>query len=191
MIAATGVILASLGAAACDAGVGDENLSASEAAATSDESARTEAPSDRPQRLVLGPTGAGPLRLGMSAAEVAATRSARSAPGSPHDGWLRGCRLLDYVDAELGRTPGRLVDGVVSPRNGLGQLVATPWMITPDGIRLGSPVEDVRRLLGRPSIEPGDLVTVEASEAAVYRVGMESDRVASLSLELRRMGCVR
>lgn len=137
----------------------------------------------------FGPAEAGALRLGMTRAEVAATGLATTRRGSRHDGWRRGCFVLKYRPGRLGRTPGDTINGAVSADQGLETLYATFAMVTPQGIRVGSPLEEVRTAYGRPGVERGDQVEVRASDRAVYRIFLEEAFVRSMQLELRRPEC--
>jgi hypothetical protein len=137
----------------------------------------------------FGPAGVGALRLGMTRAEVAATGLATTVRGSRHDGWRRGCFVLEYRTGRLGRTPGDTLSGAVSADQGVERLYATYAMVTPQGIRVGSPIEEVRTAYGRPGVEPGDQVQVRASDRAVYRIFLDEAVVASMQLELRRPEC--
>jgi hypothetical protein len=138
--------------------------------------------------LILGPDGVGPLRLGMTDQEVVDTHAARAPLGSRHDGWPVGCRVLQYRQERLGRTPGDTVNGALSAQQGLERMYATRRMVTPEGVRLGSTVGEVREAYNRPDAQAGDLVTVRASPEAVYRIQLGAV-VVSISLELRRLDC--
>lgn len=140
--------------------------------------------------VVLGARGAGPLRLGMTHQALARIDAASTTLGSRHDGWPAGCRILNYRTQRLGRVPGGVISGTVSPEQGLEQLYATRRMVTPQGIRIGSPIRAVRDAYKLRDVIPGDLVTVPASAGAVYRIGL-SEVVTSMSLELRRLDCLR
>jgi len=139
----------------------------------------------------FGPDGAGALRLGMTRAEVAATGLASTLRGSGHDGWPPGCFVLEYRSDRLGRTPGDSLNGTLSSDEGLETLYATYAMVTPQGIRLGSPVEEVRRAYDRPGVEPVDQIEVRAAEAVLYRIVVDEAVVTSMQLELRRPKCTR
>ena len=67
---------------------------------------------------------------------------------------------------------------------------ATQRMITPEGVRLGSSLAEVREAYNRPDVEAGDLLTTDASPRAVYRI-LVGAVVTSISLELRRLDCTR
>ena len=145
-------------------------------------------PATPEQSLVLGPDGVGSLRLGMEHHDLAVTGLAYSVRGSRHDGWLPGCRVLHYRAAELGRIPGATTAGAVSRHHGLERMYATRRMATPEGIRLGSTIPEVRAAYDRPDLRNGDLLTVAASRRAVYRIQL-SAVVSSISLELRGLDC--
>lgn len=142
------------------------------------------------EALVLGPDGVGQLRLGMTHQQVSDTNAGRVHVGSRHDGWPPGCRLLQYQPKRLGRTPGDTTNAVISDKHGLERVYATPKMVTPEGISLGSTILDVRDAYNRPGLTSGDLVVVPASNHAVYRIQL-GGVVVSMSLEVRRPACNR
>jgi hypothetical protein len=142
----------------------------------------------KPDDLVLGPNGVGALRLGMPHDDIVATGTAQAPLGARHDGWPSGCRVLQYRPERLGRIPGDSVNGAVSPGQGLETMYATRRMATPEGIRLGSTVLEVRAAYNRPDLTSGDLVTIPASPHAVYRIQL-AGVVTSISLEMRRLDC--
>ena len=86
--------------------------------------------------------------------------------------------------------PGDTLNGTLSAEHGLEQLYATRRMVTPDGIRLGSTLQDVRAAYARPSVRVGDLLVVRASDRAVYRIQV-TRVVAWISLDLRQLTCTR
>lgn len=136
--------------------------------------------------LVLRPNGVGPLRLGMSHRDVLATGFASARLGSRHDGWPSGCRILQYRSQESGRIGGSLSAG-----HGLESIVATPRMVTPEGIRLGSSLDAVRRTY-EPDAVRGSFITVEASVKSVYRIQVGPNAIVNhIALEMRRPNCVR
>lgn len=147
------------------------------------------APAPVPSLLVLGPEGVGSLRLGMSHAEVAAT-GADVVFGSRHDGWASGCGIVLYDERSWGRTPGDTLHGAVSPRQGLEQLNATRRMVTPEGIRIGSSLSEVRTAYDRPGLEAGVSLTIPASPETVYRLQLRRT-VSAISLERRHQDCSR
>lgn len=156
------------------------------------ESDSNASPTGSRRLLVLGPEGVGPLRLGMTLREIEATDAASvslagSAVGDSEEGWRPGCGPITYDTNFLGGTPGDL-NGIMSARNGIEKLNATSRMVTPQGIRLGSSLDEVRTALHRPEVIDGDSVVVEASHDAVYRIQL-NDVVTEISLQRRRVTC--
>lgn len=137
--------------------------------------------------LVIGPEGAGPLRLGMSAAEVEATGVARTFEFSV-DGYATGCWVVDYRPRALGRTPGDTLAGYIDPRRGVESLHATRRMATPEGIQIGSSIEDVEQAYDRRNLGIGDQVRVAASPRSYYRIQL-AGVVTSISLERFHTSC--
>lgn len=139
--------------------------------------------------LVLGPDGVGPLRMGMTHREVRRAGVGSVERGARHDGWPPGCRILRYDPESLGRTPGDTIGAVISEEHGLEQIYATARMVTPEGIRMGSTIPQVRVAFDRPRLVSGGLIVVRASPGVVYRVQV-GGVVVSLSLQVRRPRCV-
>ncbi|MCW2772357.1 MAG: hypothetical protein JWN91_683 [Nocardioides sp.] len=177
-MAVTVAVIVAWTSAACDASTGGPAAAAPSLSASTGNA------------LVLGPRGVGPLRLGMPHEELLGTGTARDPLGARHDGWPRGCRVVHYRADRWGRTPDDTLNGALSSRHGLEQLSATPRMTTPEGISLGSSVQDVRAAYGRPGVQAWDLVVVPAGAEAVYRIQL-SNVVTSISLELRDLDCRR
>lgn len=138
--------------------------------------------------LVIGPDGAGPLRLGMTLEEVRATGVARTHNGSAHDGWRPGCWIVDYRSVDLGRVPGDTLNGQLAIRRGVEILYATRRMATPEGIRIGSTIAEVELAYDRKDLEPTQRVLVRASPRTLYRIQLD-DVVTSISVELLRTSC--
>lgn len=184
-------VLALVTVACLGCGPGESTVGAPPGSAQSEESPAPQpvtAPAWADDALVLGPRGVGPLRLGMTEQEVVDTGAARAPLGSRHDGWPEGCRVLEYQPDHLGRVPDDTVNGALSADQGLERLSATRRMVTPEGIRLGSPIDEVREAYDRPEARPGTAITVAASRDAVYRLQL-GKAVVSISLELRRLDC--
>lgn len=147
-------------------------------------------PSASKPLVVLGPDGVGPLRLGMTVRQIKGTRAASASLSSSaagvEEGWVPGCGPIFYNARVLGSSG--YLNGIVSARRGIEQLNATTRMVTPQGIHLGSSLEDVRKALNRPAIIDGDRISLKASNDAVYVIQL--DRVVTdLSLERRRVTC--
>lgn len=128
--------------------------------------------------LVIGPDGAGPLRLGMTVQEVRATGVAQTYKGSAHDGWRPGCWIVDYRSVHLGRVPGDTLNGQLAVGRGVEVLYATRRMATPEGIRIGSTVAEVELAYDRKDLEPTQRVLVRASPRTLYRIQLDGVRRA-------------
>lgn len=141
----------------------------------------------------LGPDGAGPIELGMTKAQVAATGAATGLSGTegtcgqPSDGRLVGAMPAD--DSDL---VGQLFFSADTGK--LVIIAATPTVSTPEGIHLGSSLTEVKKAYPSWKGDEGDgqgagLVAVNGSEKAVYRVYVDAGQVLELSLQLRRQEC--
>jgi len=141
----------------------------------------------------LGPDSAGPIELGMTKDEVAATGAVTGISGTegtcgqPSDGRLVGALPAD--DSDL---VGQLFFSTSTGK--LVIIAATPTLATPEGIHLGSRLVDVKKAY--PSWkgdEGGDqgagLVKVDGNNQAVYRVYVDAGQVLELSLQQRRQDC--
>ena len=127
----------------------------------------------------------------MTAREIEATGAASvslagSAEDDSEDGWRPGCGPITYSGRVLGTS--YYLNGIMSARNGIEQLNATLRMVTPQGIRLGSSLNDVRKALHRPTAIDGDSIVVKASETAVYVIQLDHV-VTAISLQRRRVTC--
>ncbi len=96
--------------------------------------------------------------------------------------------MVHYRPRQLGRIPGDTLNGVISDEHGLEVLYATPRMVTPEGIRRGSTILDVRGAYDRPELTSGASITVPASGDVVYRIDL-GGVVVSMSLTVRRPVC--
>jgi len=123
----------------------------------------------------------------IEATDAASVSLAGSAVGDSEEGWRPGCGPITYDTNFLGGTPGDL-NGIMSARNGIEKLNATSRMVTPQGIRLGSSLDELRTALHRPEAIDGDSVVVEASHDAVYRIQLNGV-VTEISLQRRRVTC--
>lgn len=141
----------------------------------------------------LGPDGAGPVDLGMSKTQVAATGAVTGLSGTegtcgqPSDGRLVGAMPAD--DSDL---VGQLFFSTNTGK--LKIIAATPTMATPEGIHLGSGLSDVKKAYPSWKGDEGDgqgagLVEVEGNEKAVYRVYVDAGQVLELSLQQRHLDC--
>ena len=98
--------------------------------------------------------------------------------------------MLHYRTPILGRTPGNTLNGTLSPGLGVEMIAATGRMVTPEGIRIGSTLDQVRKAYDLPRATFGDLIVVRASRTATYRIQL-GGAVSSISLEQRETTCHR
>ena len=91
----------------------------------------------------LGPARLGALKLGMTPDEIEGTGQATSTPGSRHDGYPPGCEVIDFTPGLYDELEPADPNGQVSPEQGLEQIIATAGMATPEGVRIGSTMQDV------------------------------------------------
>ena len=156
--------------------------------------APTPVPSIDPATLTnLGPLGVGPLRLGMTKAEVEGTGAASGVSGTdgtcgtPADGRLVGALPADDTD----------LVGQLFFSTSTGKLViiaATPGQSTPEGIHLGSSAAQVKKAYPRWKPDEGPdrgagLVAVKGNKQATYRIYVDADQVMELSLQSRVQDC--
>ena len=151
-------------------------------------------PSIDPETLTnLGPTGVGPIRLGMTKAEVAGTGAASGVSGTdgtcgtPTDG-----RLIGAIPADDTDLVGQLFFSTSTGK--LVIIAATPSQSTPEGIHLGSSVAQVKKAYPRWKPDEGPdrgagLVAVKGNKQATYRIYVDADQVMELSLQSRVQDC--
>lgn len=141
----------------------------------------------------LGPDGSGPIELGMTKGEAAATGAVTGIGGTegtcgqPSDGRLVGALPAD--DSDL---VGQLFFSTSTGK--LVIIAATPTVSTPEGIHLGSSLADVKKAYpswkGDEGRDQGaGLVEVEGNKQAVYRVYVDAGQVLELSLQQHRQDC--
>ncbi|GAA1648983.1 hypothetical protein ACFQY4_04325 [Catellatospora bangladeshensis] len=139
-------------------------------------------------RYTLGPKGYGPLRLDMTGAQARATGMTTAIPAVADcnaEVYLRGTRYPESFGY-----PGRVwFDG-----GRVAVIWATPGMSTPEGIRIGSSLAELRRAY--PEWEPvsGEAeghgpAAVRGNSDARYRIDVRDGKVVSLSLGSRHRGC--
>lgn len=185
------VLVGLVGCAATPPGTHSTAAPASTADATI---APTPIPSIDPATLTnLGPLGVGPLRLGMTKAEVGGTGAASGVSGTdgtcgtPADGRLVGALPADDTD----------LVGQLFFSTSTGKLViiaATPGQSTPEGIHLGSSAAQVKKAYPKWKPDEGPdrgagLVAVKGNKQATYRIYVDADQVMELSLQSRVQDC--
>ncbi|GGS17697.1 hypothetical protein [Actinokineospora fastidiosa] len=141
-----------------------------------------------PAARVLGPDGLGALKLGMTYEQAMAT-GALVQDDPPVEG-CGGYNLRSHPK-ENGFSVG------ITPELGVAAIFLTPQVRTPEGIRLGSPVEDF--FTAYPAAEAQRdsyrehyqiVIPVPGNDRAIYHlVGTADGKVGSLALALRDHGC--
>jgi hypothetical protein len=149
---------------------------------------RSASASPAPAALVLGPGGFGPIKLGMKVDEVEATGLVTPATGTAP---VAGCDTRVKIAAGAGGTDG--VDGLLyfSPNIGLASITMYGDVKTPEGIGLGSPVDEVKQAYPTFKVEEESAAGwVPASATATYRIGVtEEGKVASILLQSNKQDC--
>lgn len=140
-------------------------------------------------RYTLGPKGYGPLRLDMTAAQARASGMTTAIPATADcnaEVYLRGTRYAQ----ERGYFPGRVwfADG------GVAVIWATPEMSTPEGIRIGSSVAELRRAYPEWETISGEKdgrggARVRGNSDAGYRIEVRDGKVVSIALNSAHRGC--
>ncbi len=138
---------------------------------------------------MFGPRRVGPLRLGMNRQQILDTGAASVVRASAHE-WPEGCWIVFYRTRRVGLVPHDHIFGIMSRRQGLEQVYATDRMITPEGIRVGSTIAEVRSAYHRPRLRVGYSITLPAARGLVYRIQL-TRRVTSMSLERRSLDCTQ
>ncbi|WP_131740514.1 hypothetical protein [Actinomadura roseirufa] len=132
-------------------------------------------------RTPLGPTGFGPLRLGMTVPQAAATRLLV--------GKVRGTACNGY-DFRSHRTPAHQVGVYISRRSGLATIFALGRMHTPQGIGLGATLAQVQHAY--PKLKTGvntSTAAVPGNPRAVYTFAISGGKVTAMSLDLQGQDC--
>lgn len=192
--AAFGVLLLALvGCAATPPGTPAAN-SATPGASAPQEPAPWPTPTVDPDTITnLGPLGAGPLHLGMSKAEAAATGAVSGLSGTEGTcGGITDGRLVGAMPADDTDLVGQLFFSTSTGK--LVIIAATPGQATPEGIRLGSSLAQVKKAYptwkGDEGVGGGaGLVAVTGNKQAVYRVYVDADQVMELSVQSRVQDC--
>jgi hypothetical protein len=135
--------------------------------------------------VVLGPTGFGALKLGMTAAQAQATHLVGPASLAPGEICPTG-RLLA---APSGETPPLFF----SPSLGLVAIYAYPGITTPAGIKVGSALADLQRAYptwrGLQGDEGVGYVAAPGSTTSEYRIAVSNGNVIELAIQLNDEDC--
>ena len=187
------LILALTGCAATPPGTHSAN-SASPGAPAPQEPAPWPTPTVDPDTITnLGPLGAGPLRLGMTNADAAATGAVWGLSGTAGTcGSVTDGRLVGAMPADDTDLVGQLFFSKSTGK--LAIIAATPGQATPEGIRLGSSLAQVKKAYPRWKGDEGagrgaGLVAVAGNKQALYRVYVDADQVMELSVQSRVQDC--
>ncbi|KQY62701.1 MULTISPECIES: hypothetical protein [unclassified Nocardioides] len=133
---------------------------------------------------VLGPDGYGDLKLGMGLDEAEATGVVDIGGGGPG----QTCRTMSLTAHPPARNT---TSGYYSEKYGVAAVFAADDMETPEGIGLGSTLDQVRAAY--PTVEEapnGWYVPVAGQKGTSYYFGVEQDgRVGELAVELDSQDC--
>ncbi len=135
--------------------------------------------------LTLGPNGIGALKLGMTRTQAEATGLVAKFQNEPNS------RLCLWRT----RLVGAHGDGGIvfhSETLGVATIDAFKGIKTPEGVKIGSSVADVRRAYPGFSVDPEisrGYVTVPGNSKAVYRISVDNGVVNELTLQLRDQNC--
>jgi hypothetical protein len=157
-------------------------------ATTPPASAPASTPASSPAALVLGPSGFGPLTLGMKLDAAEATGLLTPVTGSAPDG---GCDTRAKLAAGAGAPDGQ--DGTLyfSPNNGLSSITAYAGVKTPEGIGLGSTQDEAKAAYPSMTVvEESQAAWVPTGTGATYRIGFDkSGKVTSILLQSLKQDC--
>lgn len=145
--------------------------------------------------LVLGPDGLGPVKLGQSFDEALRTGLVSGNPGSSTECQLRG-------RFKASGTVDNAVDfgAVFAGKLGVTTIAAYPGISTPQGVRIGTSFEDMKKaypswkdVTGQSDAQARKagrgLVPVPGNADAVYRIATSDGKVASVTLQFVHQDC--
>lgn len=190
-------VLAAALLGACDTGTapapattGTSAAPAASAVPSTPAPATSSAPATPAAKLILGPTGYGALQLGMTPAQAAATKLI-TAPAGRTDGCWRYAHLNGSPATGQSDIDGRLF---FSATLGLAAIYAYPGVKTPEGITVGSTIDEVLRAYPSWKTVHGDsegrgYVRVPGNDKAAYRIEVGGGKVTQLSLQLDNQDC--
>lgn len=129
----------------------------------------------------LGPAGYGALKLGMKPDQAQATGLITIERPPPEDFGCGAFKLKKFPDGS---------GGYVSARLGVASIFASGDMSTPEHIKVGSTLAQVKQAY--PALETGpnsSFVKVPGNEDAVYSFLIDNGRVTELVLDLAKQDC--
>ena len=136
-------------------------------------------------KVVLGSSGFGALKLGMTAAQAQATHlvgTASLAPGQT-------CPTGRLLAAPSGGTPSLFY----SPSLGLVAIYAYPGITTPAGIKVGSTLAQLQQAYptwrGLQGDEGVGYVAAPGSTTSEYRIAVSNGHVIELAIQLNNEDC--
>ncbi|WP_144121900.1 hypothetical protein [Catellatospora sichuanensis] len=182
-----------LGACGSGTGTGPSANPAGTPAATTPAAPSTSAspvPPPPADALLLGPTGYGRLRLGMTQAQAAATKLITPLAGK-QSGCYRYAHLVGSPATGEHDIAGRLF---FSETLGLAAIYAYSGVKTPEGITVGSTFDELRRAYPSWESVSGDkdgrgYVRVPGNAEAIYRIEVGAGKVIQLSVQLLNQDC--
>ncbi|WP_067435397.1 hypothetical protein [Nocardioides jensenii] len=135
----------------------------------------------------LGPDGWGELKIGMTAAEMEATGLVTIAEADDPAAACRAFTIKGWADTVHPNVSGQ-VHGFVSTVHGLAIIFAQPGMKTPEGIGVGSTVDDVRAAYGE--LTGQDAYNTVAVDGRSWFFLTDGSKVTAFQLEHADQDCV-
>lgn len=170
------------------AGCGKQDAGSASPAADSSATAGATTPATA-DAATIGPDGFGKVKLGASATEVAAA-------GLKVEDATSGDKACPKV-ANIKQPDGWTTDVVISTKDGVSAIGAAGEMHTPEGIKVGSPLADVKKAYpqlknpgGFPDYDGVNLAAVTGNSKATYRISINNGKVFTLNLVLIDTDCV-
>ncbi|MFG1977242.1 hypothetical protein ACGFJC_48605 [Nonomuraea fuscirosea] len=131
----------------------------------------------------LGPYGYGGVKLGMTAKQARATGGVvqKMPGGGGCSGW----------DLKKFRTPKDSVGVYISPRVGLAAIFAAKGMKTPQGIKIGSTLKQVKAAYPRikKDFHGFYVITVPGNKKAYYNFSVKRGKVTEYGIALHKQDC--
>ncbi|MFI6637083.1 hypothetical protein ACIBI7_50060 [Nonomuraea fuscirosea] len=144
------------------------------------------APALAEQKLLLGPTGYGSVKLSMTAAQARATGKIvrKSVRGS-----LPTCTTWDLKEQRYGNDRAGVF---ISKKHGVVAIAAPGNVRTPQGIGRGSTIAQLRRAYPDFRLdEDGPIAGVPGNRKATYVFHLSKTKVLGVGLYLRKQDCFK